>query len=164
MRSKPIKHEKHERMAMTAFIITLAVAMLALFYAYQQGRTYGQTVYGLQSYACAVYLRENPEETTCPQVTIHQEELKFYNAERRTLQTGGCWKISTMSVTKAQVMHDDEQREHLFQVCGLDEQCQCEEYFDKYQVNRPDESVTTKCIGVSDKPVFYTKRECPQIA
>ncbi len=67
MRSKSLsKHQKHETAALMAFIITVIIAGAAFYYVYQQNISYGLTIEGLRSYACAQYMRENPEEKDCP--------------------------------------------------------------------------------------------------
>lgn len=75
MRKQPVKHEKHEKMAITAFIITLAISIIAFYYIYQQNVQFGRTVEGVQDYACSVYLRENPKAATCPVFVAVETEM-----------------------------------------------------------------------------------------
>jgi len=66
-----MKHQKHERMAVAAFIITLAIAIIAFYYVYQQGRTQGQTIAGLRAYYCT---SEKLSEEECADITFVQPE------------------------------------------------------------------------------------------
>lgn len=76
--------QKHTKTAYVAFIITLAIAILALYYAWTTTPGYGKTIAGLQNYACVQWLKENPGQTTCPQFTAIETQKEFcccYNPE-----------------------------------------------------------------------------------
>ena len=68
MRGKPVKYEK---IATAAFIIAIALALVAFYYIYKEVQ-YGRSLEGLQRYACVQYLKENPGETECPEFKLVQ--------------------------------------------------------------------------------------------
>jgi len=75
MRSKPVSHFKHEKLAMYGFLIALIIAVGAFYYIWQSTVEYGRSIAGLESFACAQYQRENPGEP-CPDFVLIQPELK----------------------------------------------------------------------------------------
>lgn len=161
MRSKPMKHQKHERIAITAFIITLAISIMAFYYVYQQNVHFGRTVEGVRNYACAVYLRDHPQEKTCPDFSVIQSEEEYFVGQKETVQDNGCTSINSVCYSTGRVMTNDAYAEHLASVCPTgDRQCQCNEFFRKFEANT--DITTTKCLAVDDKCPFIHKKVCPK--
>ncbi len=160
MRSKPIKHEKHERLAITAFIITLAISILAFYYVWNQNVQIGRTIEGVRDYACTVYLRDNPTETSCPEFTVVQQQEEYFVGQKETIQDNGCTTISSVCYSTGKIMNNDAYSEHLLSVCSAgDKQCQCNEFFREFEANTAITSTT--CIAVDEKCPFLHKKVCP---
>ena len=54
------KHQKHEKLAMFAFLVTLLIAIGALYYMWQMSAQYGKSIQGLEAYAKVQWERDNP--------------------------------------------------------------------------------------------------------
>jgi len=62
MRSKPVNHEKHEKMAVFAFLLTLVIAAGSLYYVWQVNVQYGKTIEGTRALGEIMYKRALKEQ------------------------------------------------------------------------------------------------------
>lgn len=62
MRSKPISHQRHERMAVFAFLLALVIATGAFYYVWQANVQYGKTVEGVRSLGEIMWKRQQLQE------------------------------------------------------------------------------------------------------
>ena len=141
-------------MAITAFIITLAISIIAFYYVYQQNVSVGKAAQDALAFACVQYLNANPEEKSCPAMVYGGAlESDFFQGLKITKQRSGLCNENSVCTDIGRVMRNDEYREALITACGDDRQCQGREYFARYEVNRPGESIT-KFIGIGRRCAF----------
>jgi hypothetical protein len=161
MRRKPIKHQKHEKLAITAFIVTLAIAILAFYYAYQQNVQYGKTVAGVMSYACLQYLQANPSATSCPAMQYGGAGVdEYFVLQKETLQNSGCISVNSVCYDVQNVLNNEAYSEYLLSACSPgDKQCYCDKFASHFEANT--DITTTKCLAVDDKCPFIHKKVCP---
>ena len=62
MRGKPMNHQRHERLAVFAFLLTLVIASGAFYYVWQVNAQYGRTVEGVRSLGEIMWKRQQLQE------------------------------------------------------------------------------------------------------
>lgn len=62
MRSKPMNHERHEKMAVFAFLVTLIITAGAFYYVWQVNTQYGKTVEGVRALGEIMWKRQQMQE------------------------------------------------------------------------------------------------------
>ncbi len=160
MRSKPINHEKHEKMAITAFIITLAVSILAFYYVYHQSVQYGKSVEGVLDFAKAQWAREHPGEPFPAQATVAQTDVIYCVGQKETLQNNGCKSVNSVCISVNSIMRNDAYKEYLLSACTAgDTKCMCDHYFEKFEAHT--DITETVSLGAQDKCPFIHKKVCP---
>ena len=167
MRSKPINHRKHESMAITAFIITLAISIIAFYYVYQQNTSYGKTILGLQSYVASSYCREQKlSQAECAVALANAQIVQVVRREccglKKTPQDDGSLLVTSFSVGISGTIIgrynwlESEKYGEDFKPCAGNEECACEVYMTRVEKN-------TEYLDVTDKncPIIH-KKEYPK--
>jgi len=160
MRARLVNHEKHEKIAIAAFIITIAVSVLAFYYVYQQNVAYGRSVEGVMAYACTQYLKENPGETSCPKFTIVQQAQQYCVGQKETEQSNGCISKNSVCITMNAIMGNEAYKEYMLSKCPVgDANCACANYLQHFEAQS--DITQTIFLAVDNKCPFIHKKDCP---